>query len=566
MSYPRRHDDESKRTARPRGPGRPRDGRRPRHRAGGRASAGGRGRRHRGARPRAAPRDAGPRRGAHAALPRDPRRRGRPDGGGGGGGAHARGAGAARRRREQRWHGRATRARGPRRRHAPARARRGPQGHDPREPGGLPAPQGARRRDRQHRVGVGHGGRGRIAAGGRRGDARRQKRTGVRRGQGRRHRLHPLARQRRGSPRGARQRRRAGSGPDGDDPGASTTTSWPSRSPAWGIPMTSHRRWCTWPPPCRTSSQARWSSSTAASCSTSDGKRARMPSSPADPHPRRRIRVLDTELTYVDTGSGDPIVFLHGNPTSSYLWRNVIPHVAARGRCLAPDLVGMGESGRVPGGSYRFVDHARYLDAWFDALRLDRNVTLVVHDWGSALGFHWARRHPECVRGIAYMEAIVRPMTWNDWPEPGRMIFRAMRSAAGEEIVLVKNVFVERLLPASVMRGLGPEEMERYRAPYRESGESRRPTLTWPRQIPLDGEPADVVEIAQAYADWLTKSPVPKLFVNGDPGFLLTGALRAFCRTFPNQQEVTVRGTHFVQEDSPDEIGRAVADFVARLN
>ena len=291
-----------------------------------------------------------------------------------------------------------------------------------------------------------------------------------------------------------------------------------------------------------------------------------MPISPADPHPRRRARVLDTELTYVDTGSGDPIVFLHGNPTSSYLWRNVIPHVAARGRCLAPDLVGMGESGHAPGGSYRFVDHARYLDAWFDALRLDRNVTLVVHDWGSALGFHWARRHPERVRGIAYTEAIVRPMTWNDWPEPGRMIFRAMRSAAGEEIVLVKNVFVERLLPASVMRGLGPEEMERYRAPYRESGESRRPTLTWPRQIPLDGEPADVVEIAQAYADWLTKSPVPKLFVNGDPGFLLTGALRAFCRTFPNQHEVTVRGTHFVQEDSPDEIGRAVADFVARLS
>src|SRR5205823_2738275 len=176
------------------------------------------------------------------------------------------------------------------------------------------------------------------------------------------------------------------------------------------------------------------------------------PIAASDPHPRRRAEVLDTTMTYVDTGSGDPIVFLHGNPTSSYLWRNVIPHVAARGRCLAPDLVGMGESGHAPGGSYRFVDHARYLDAWFDALRLDRTVTLVVHDWGSALGFHWARRHPERVRGIAYTEAIVRPMTWNDWPEPGRMIFRAMRSAAGEEIVLVKNVFVERLLPASVMR------------------------------------------------------------------------------------------------------------------
>ena len=290
-----------------------------------------------------------------------------------------------------------------------------------------------------------------------------------------------------------------------------------------------------------------------------------MPLSPADPHPRRRIRVLDTELAYVDTGSGDPIVFLHGNPTSSYLWRNVIPHVAARGRCLAPDLVGMGESDKAPGRSYRFVDHVRYLDGWFDALRLDGRVTLVVHDWGSALGFHWARRHPERVRGIAYMEALVRPMTWQEWPEPARRIFQAMRSPAGEEIVLVKNVFVERLLPASVMRGLDPEELERYRSPYREPGESRRPTLAWPREIPLDGDPADVVAVARAYADWLTRSPVPKLFVNGDPGFLLTGALRDFCRTFPNQQEVTVRGTHFVQEDSPDAIGRAVADFVAKL-
>jgi haloalkane dehalogenase len=288
-----------------------------------------------------------------------------------------------------------------------------------------------------------------------------------------------------------------------------------------------------------------------------------VPISPADPYPRRRIRVLDTELACVDTGRGDPIVFLHGNPTSSYLWRNVIPHVAARGRCLAPDLVGMGESGKAPGGSYRLVDHARYLDAWFDALRLDRHVILVAHDWGSALAFHWARRHPERVRGIAYMEALVRPMTWQEWPEPARRIFQAMRSPAGEEMVLVKNVFVERLLPASVMRGLGPEELTRYRAPYREPGESRRPTLTWPRQIPLDGEPADVVGIAQAYADWLTTSPVPKLFVNGDPGFLLTGALRDFCRTFPNQREVAVRGTHFIQEDAPDEIGRALADFVA---
>ncbi|HYB41658.1 MAG TPA: haloalkane dehalogenase [Candidatus Methylomirabilis sp.] len=284
----------------------------------------------------------------------------------------------------------------------------------------------------------------------------------------------------------------------------------------------------------------------------------------ADPHPRRRARVLGTEMAYVDTGQGDPVVFLHGNPTSSYLWRNVIPHVQADGRCLAPDLVGMGDSGRSPGGSYRFADHARYLDAWFDALGLSRNVTLVMHDWGSALGFHWARRHPARVRGLAYMEALVRPVTWEEWPEAARRVFQAMRSPAGEEMVLEKNVFVERILPASVLRPLTQEEMDVYRRPYREAGESRRPTLTWPREIPIAGEPADVVAIVDAYARWLSESQIPKLFVNADPGTILTGAQREFCRRWPNQQEITVRGSHFIQEDSPAEIGGAVAAFVRR--
>ena len=284
----------------------------------------------------------------------------------------------------------------------------------------------------------------------------------------------------------------------------------------------------------------------------------------ADPYPRRRVRVLDSEMAYVDVGAGDPVVFLHGNPTSSYLWRNVIPHVESVGRCLAPDLIGMGDSGRAPAGSYRFVDHARYLDAWFEALGLTR-VTLVVHDWGSALGFHWARRHPERVRGIAYMEALVRPVTWEEWPEVARQVFQAMRSPAGEEMVLTKNVFVERILPRSVLRGLGEVEMAVYRRPYLEPGESRRPTLTWPRQIPIAGEPADVVAIADAYSRWLATSDVPKLFVNADPGVILTGPQREFCRRWPNQREITVRGSHFVQEDSPHEIGRALAEFVARL-
>jgi len=287
--------------------------------------------------------------------------------------------------------------------------------------------------------------------------------------------------------------------------------------------------------------------------------------SAADPHRRRRVRVLDTELAYVDTGEGKPVVFLHGNPTSSYLWRNIVPHVAGTHRCLAPDLVGMGDSGEAPAGSYRFVDHQRYLDAWFEALGLARDVTLVVHDWGSALGFHWARRHPDALRGLVYMEAIVRPLTWDEWPEPARKVFQAMRSPAGDEMVLQKNVFVERILPASVLRGLTDAEMTVYRKPYLEAGESRRPTLTWPRQIPIDGEPADVVAIVDEYARWLTKSPVPKLFVNAEPGVILTGAQRHFCRTWSNQDEVTVRGSHFVQEDSPREIGEALATFLSRL-
>jgi haloalkane dehalogenase len=282
-------------------------------------------------------------------------------------------------------------------------------------------------------------------------------------------------------------------------------------------------------------------------------------------YPRHRARVLDTEMAYVDTGTGDPVVFLHGNPTSSYLWRNIIPHVVPLGRCLAPDLVGMGESRAAPGGSYRFVDHTRYLDAWFDNLGLTRRVTLVAHDWGSALAFHWAKRFPDRVRALVYMEAIVRPLAWEEWPETARSIFQTMRSEAGEEVVLRKNVFVERILPASVLRRLTDEEMSVYRRPYREPGETRRPTLTWPREIPIGGEPADVVAIVSEYATFLTASPLPKLFVNADPGSILVGAQREFCRRWPNQHEVTVKGAHFIQEDSPREIGIAIAEFLRRL-
>jgi haloalkane dehalogenase len=287
--------------------------------------------------------------------------------------------------------------------------------------------------------------------------------------------------------------------------------------------------------------------------------------SAADRHPRRRASVLDSEIAYVDSGAGDPVVFLHGNPTSSYLWRNVIPYVEGVARCLAPDLIGMGESGKAPSGSYRFRDHGRYLDAWFEALGLDRNITLVVHDWGSALGFDWAERHRRRVRGLVYMEAIVQPLTWDQWPERARQVFQAMRSPAGEEMVLQRNVFVERILPASVLRGLTEEEMAVYRRPYLEPGESRRPTLTWPREIPIGGEPRDVVTVVERYARWLAQSDVPKLFVDADPGVILTGSQREFCRTWPNQDEITVPGSHFVQEDSPSAIGRAVAAFLSRI-
>ncbi len=289
----------------------------------------------------------------------------------------------------------------------------------------------------------------------------------------------------------------------------------------------------------------------------------------ADEHSKRFIDVLGKRMAFVEMGAGPPIVFQHGNPTSSYLWRNVMPHVADLGRCIALDLIGMGDSDKLddPGPDrYTFVEHRRYFDAALDALGVADDVTLVVHDWGSALGFDWANRHRGAVRGIAFMEAIVRPLGWEEWPEAATGVFRGFRSDAGEKMVLEDNVFVERVLPGSVLRGLTEAEMTVYRRPFARPGEDRRPTLTWPRQIPLDGEPADVTRIAQDYADWLATSDVPKLFVNAEPGAILTGAQREFCRSWPNLTEVTVPGSHFIQEDSPDEIGTALRDWLRRLS
>lgn len=276
------------------------------------------------------------------------------------------------------------------------------------------------------------------------------------------------------------------------------------------------------------------------------------------------VDVLGARMAYVERGSGRPIVLLHGNPTSSFLWRDVIGELEGVGRCIAPDLIGMGDSEKV-GGEYRFVDHRRYLDALLETLGVTEDVTLVVHDWGGGLGFDWANRHRDSVRAIAYMETIVMPVEWSDWPESSRKIFGAMRSEAGETIILEKNVFVERILPASVLAPLPADVHDEYRRPYLDEGESRRPTLTWPRQIPIGGEPADVAAIVSGYAQWLSQTNVPKLFVNAEPGSILVGAPREFCRSWPNQQEVTVSGSHFIQEDSGAEIGRAIAEFLRGL-
>jgi haloalkane dehalogenase len=291
-----------------------------------------------------------------------------------------------------------------------------------------------------------------------------------------------------------------------------------------------------------------------------------MPELDTTPLEKQYATVNGKRMAYHERGEGRSVVFLHGNPTSSYLWRNVIPHVSGRARCIAPDLIGQGDSDKLDDtgpDSYRFVEHREYLDGLLDQLGLGDDIVLVIHDWGSALGFDWANRHR--VAGLAFMEAIVRPVTWEEWPSAAAKIFRGFRSEAGEEMVIGKNLFVEAVLPGSMLRTLTQEEHDEYRRPFVEP-EHRRPTLTWPRQIPIEGEPADVTEIVQAYADWLSVAELSKLFINADPGAILTGPQRELVRTWPNLTEVTVAGNHFVQEDSPHEIGEAIAAWLPTLD
>ncbi len=286
------------------------------------------------------------------------------------------------------------------------------------------------------------------------------------------------------------------------------------------------------------------------------------------PYTKKFATVNGRQIAYVEEGSGDPIVMLHGNPTSSFLWRNVVPELVASGRVIVPDLIGQGDSEKLPAsdgpGRYSLEVAYGYVDGLLSAIGADRNVTLVIHDWGSAIGFLWAMRHPAAVQGIAYMEGIVKPMNWSEWPEGAVGIFKGFRSEKGEDLILNRNMFIEAVLPTSVLRELTATEMDAYRKPHLEA-DDRQPLLNWPRQIPLDGEPEDVVALVNEYGAFMAGSDIPKLFINGDPGSILIGPQREFCRSWPNQQEVTVKGLHFLQEDSPAEIGQAVANWLQSL-
>ena len=286
------------------------------------------------------------------------------------------------------------------------------------------------------------------------------------------------------------------------------------------------------------------------------------------PYEKKFAAVKGKKIAYVEEGSGDPIVLLHGNPTSSFLWRNVIPELVESGRVIVPDLIGQGDSEKILASEgaerYSLEVAYRYVDGLLESIGANENVTLVIHDWGSGIGFLWAMRHPDAVKGVAYMEGIVKPLSWSDWPQSAAGIFKGFRSDKGEDLILNRNMFIEGVLPSSVIRPLSNTEMDAYRAPHVET-DDRQPLLNWPRQIPIEGEPADVVALVNEYGAFMAASDIPKLFINADPGSILVGAQREFCRSWPNQQEVTVKGLHFIQEDSPLEIGQAVANWLKSL-
>mgnify|MGYP000011445630 FL=1 len=282
---------------------------------------------------------------------------------------------------------------------------------------------------------------------------------------------------------------------------------------------------------------------------------------------KKKIKVLGKNMSYIERGEGDPIIFQHGNPTSSYLWRNIIPYLENQGRCIAIDLIGMGDSDKLNdegNNTYSYHVQKKYFDACLEELEINKNTTFVIHDWGSALGFNWAYEHQQDIKGICYMEAIVKNITWDDWPEDAKSIFQGFRSDAGEDLILKKNLFIEGILPNAIIRNLTESEMSIYRRPFIAEID-RRPTLDWPRQIPINNEPEDVCKIVEDYSSWMSINEIPKLFINADPGSILTGKQREFCRNWNNQQELTVKGNHFIQEDSPKEIGEAISNWYRNL-
>lgn len=279
---------------------------------------------------------------------------------------------------------------------------------------------------------------------------------------------------------------------------------------------------------------------------------------------KKKVLIGDKHIAYIEKGSGEPIVFLHGNPTSSYLWRNITPYLETAGRCISIDLIGMGDSEKLDNpdtNSYRFEEHFFYIEQVIKKLTDGQKITLVLHDWGSALGFNWSYKYPELVKGIAYMEAIVKELSWDEWNDKSKGIFQGFRSDAGEYLVLEKNYFIEKVLFGSIIRTLNDEEKKEYRRPFIEPGENRRPMLSWPREIPIDGEPENVCRIVNNYSNWMQENDIPKFFINADPGAIIQGTVRDFCRTWKNQREITVKGLHFIQEDSADEIGKALSKW-----
>ena len=279
---------------------------------------------------------------------------------------------------------------------------------------------------------------------------------------------------------------------------------------------------------------------------------------------KKKVLIGDKHIAYIEKGSGEPIVFLHGNPTSSYLWRNITPYLETAGRCISIDLIGMGDSEKLDDpdtNSYRFEEHFFYIEQAIRKLTDGQKITLVLHDWGSALGFNWSYKYPELVKGIAYMEAIVKELSWDEWNDESKGIFQGFRSDVGEHLVLEKNYFIEKVLFGSIIRTLNDEEKKEYRRPFIEPGENRRPMLSWPREIPIDGEPENVCRIVNNYSNWMQDNDIPKFFINAEPGAIIQGTVRDFCRTWKNQREITVKGLHFIQEDSADEIGKALSKW-----